>query len=116
MHFLLLLFINRERFTFSSVTLADAAEEINIPNSSKAIQEADLPVKLLRDNTDFFAAYRAKYFNDYLKSAKFTNCLKLASITPVFKKNARLSINNNRPVSLLPFISKMLERIICNYV
>ena len=39
---------NRERFTFSFVTLADVAKEINILNSSKAIQETDLPVKLLK--------------------------------------------------------------------
>ena len=53
---------NRERFTFSCVTIADVAKEITILNSSKAIQEADLPVKLLKDNKDFFAAYIAKYF------------------------------------------------------
>ena len=105
---------NRERFTLSSVTVSDVAKEINILNSSKAIQEADLPVKLLKDNKDFFAAYIAKYFNDSLKSAKFPNCLKLASITPVFKKNARTSKSNYRPVSVLPVISKVFERIICN--
>ena len=55
---------NWESFTFSSITLAGVAKEINILNSSKAIQEADLPVKLLKDNKDFFAAYIAKYFND----------------------------------------------------
>ena len=48
---------NRDRFTFSSVTLADVAKEINILDSSNAIQEADLPVKFLKDNKDFFAAY-----------------------------------------------------------
>ena len=50
--------------------------------------------ELLKDNKGFFAAYIAKYFNDFLKSAKFPNCLTLASITPVFKKNARTSKNN----------------------
>ena len=105
---------NRERFTFSSVTLADVGKEINILNITKAIQEADLPVKLLKDNKDFYAAYIAKYINNSMKSAKFPNCLKLASITPVFKKNARTSKNNYRPVSVLPVISKIFERIICN--
>ena len=105
---------NRERFKFSSVTLADVAKEINIFNSSEAVQEADLPVKLLKDNKDFFAAYIAKYFNDSLKSAKFPNCLKLASITPVFKKNARTSKNNYRPVSVLSVISRIFERTICH--
>ena len=37
-----------------TVTLADVAKEINILNSSKAVQEADLPVKLLKSNKDFF--------------------------------------------------------------
>ena len=105
---------NRERFTFSSVTLADVGKEINILNITKAIQEADLPVKLLKDNKDFYAAYIAKYINNSLKSAKFPNCSKLASITPVFKKNARPSKNNYRPVSVLSVISKIFERIICN--
>ena len=85
---------NQERFPFSSVTLADVEKEINILNISKAIQEPDLPVKLLKGNKDFCAACIAKCFNDSLKSAKFPNCLKLASITPVFKKNARTSKNN----------------------
>ena len=44
---------SRKRFTFSSVTIA----EINILNSSRSIQEADLPVKLLKDNKDFLPAY-----------------------------------------------------------
>ena len=104
---------NRERFTFSSVTLADVAKEINNLNSTKAIQEADIPVKLLKYNNDFFAAYIAKYFNVSLKGAKFPNCLKLASITPVFKKNSCTSKNNYRPGSVLPVISKIFERIIC---
>ena len=47
-----------------------------------------------------------------MKSAKFPKCLKLVFITPVFKTNARTSKNNYRPV--LPVISKIFERIICN--
>ena len=45
----------RQRFTFSPVILADVAKEINILNSSKVIQEADLPVNLLKYNKEFFA-------------------------------------------------------------
>ena len=61
---------------------------------------------------NFFTGCIAKYFEDFLKSAKFRKCLKLAFITPVFKTNARTSKNNYRPV--LPVISKIFERIICN--
>ena len=75
-------------------------QEVNILNSSKAIPEADLPVKLLKDDKDFFAAYITKYFSDSLKSTNFPNYQKLASITPVFKKNARTSKNNQKLISV----------------
>ena len=55
------------------VKLADVAKEVNILNSSKAIPEADLTVKLLKDDKDFFAAYITKYFSDSLKSTNFPN-------------------------------------------
>ena len=38
--------------------------------------------------------------------------MKLANITPVFKKGARTSKNNNRPVSILPIFSKIFEKFL----
>ena len=76
-------------------------KEVNILNSSKEIQEVDLSVKLLKDNKNFFAAYITRYLNDFLKSPKLPNCLKLATIISVFKKNAPTSKNNYRPVNAL---------------
>ena len=43
------------------------------------------------------------------ENGKFRNCLKLANITPVFKKGARASKSNYRPVSILPVFSKIFE-------
>ena len=38
--------------------------------------------------------------------------MKLANITPVFKKNDRTDKSNYRPVSILPNLSKVFERCI----
>ena len=38
--------------------------------------------------------------------------MKLANVTPVLKKGARISKNNYRPVSILPVLSKLFERLI----
>ena len=38
--------------------------------------------------------------------------MKLANVTPVFKKATRTSKNNFRPVSILPILSKLFERLI----
>ena len=36
----------------------------------------------------------------------------IANATPIFKKRARTSKNNYRPVSILPILSKLFERLI----
>ena len=47
--------------------------------------------------------------NKSLQNAKFLNCLKLANITPVFKKGACTSKNNYKPVSILPIFQRYLK-------
>ena len=81
-------------------------------DSSKAIQESDIPVKLIKGNSDLFAGIICKYLNESLEKSKFPDCLKLANVTPVFKKGARTSKNRYRPVSILPILSKLFERLI----
>ena len=57
---------------------------------SKAIQESDILVKIInKANKNLFAEAICFYFNKSLKYGKFPNCLKLANITPFFKKGAR---------------------------
>ena len=46
------------------------------------------------------------------KKIKFPDCLKLANVTPVFKKGAPTSKNNYRPVSILPILSELFESLI----
>ena len=88
-------------------------EEIQISDSLKAIRESNIPVKLIKGDSDPFVEIICKYFNESLEKSKCLDCLKLASITPVFKKVARTSENNYRPVSILPILSKVLfERLI----
>ena len=50
-------------------------------------------------------------FNDIFKTGNFPHNLKLADITPVFKKKNRLHEVNYGPVSVLPSISKVFERL-----
>ena len=59
---------------------------------------------------NFVAEAICFYFNKSLENGKFPNCLKLANITPVFKKDARTSKNNYRPVSIFSVFSKIFEK------
>ena len=103
---------NRPKFSFNSFSKEHVLEEIQMLDSLKAIQESNIPLKLIKENSDLFAEMICKYFNESLERSKFPDCLKLANVTPVFKKGARTSKNNYRPVSILPILSKLFEPLI----
>ena len=103
---------NTPKVFFNFVLKEHVLEEIQMLDSSKAIQESDIPVKLIKENSDLFAEIIWKYFNESLEIRKFPDCLKIANVTPIFKTGACISKNNYRPVSILPILSKIFERLI----
>ena len=42
----------------------------------------------------------------------FPNSWKMAKVTPIFKEDAKTDPNNYRPISVLPVVSKLIERIV----
>ena len=56
----------------------------------------------------------ANCINECIKQNKFPNELKIADITPIFKKEDPLDKTNYRPISILPTVSKIFERILFN--
>ena len=58
------------------------------------------------------AEFLCKTVNSAIKSANFPNSLKLADITPLPKKGRKDNKQNYRPLSILPALSKIFERIL----
>ena len=56
------------------------------------------------------------FFNRDLDSFCFPNELKLADIIPIHKKSASTDKGNYRPISLLPAVSKVFERLIAKQI
>ena len=52
--------------------------------------------------------------NQVFNNGVFPDKLKIAKAVPIFKKGDSTLINNYRPISLLPVISKVIEKIIYN--
>ena len=52
--------------------------------------------------------------NSSITSNTFPDKLKVADITPIYKKDDATNVKNYRPVSVLPAVSKIYERVIQN--
>ena len=91
-------------------------KEIEKLSNKKAKQNTDIPVKRVKQNADIFQSYISHFFNVYVDKGMFPSALKHADITPVFKKGYRSSKETYRPVSILPVISKILEKLLYNQI
>ena len=99
-------------FYFSHVDKNTVLKEIKKLNLNKAVQDSDIPVKILRENADSFADYIYLQFNEAVDSSKFADFFK-SDISAAFKQGSRNKKENYRPISILPLISKIFEKIIC---
>ena len=79
---------------------------------SKATGSDGIPGFLLKLTADIIAPSLTSLFNKSLKSGIFPSCMKIADITPLPKTGDRTLPTNYRPVSLLPILSKLLERVV----
>ena len=63
-----------------------------------------------------FGNYIYDFFNFFVDRGDFLSVLKIANITPVFRKGDRDLKDNYRPVSILPVISKIFEKLLYKQV
>ena len=76
---------------------------------NKATQQYDIPIKILKENSEIFPWILCRNFNNSLFSKVFPDSLKKVETTPVFKKDEKCLKNNYRLVSILPSVSKIYE-------
>ena len=67
-------------FYFSPVDKNNVLKEIKGLSANKAVQNNDIPVKVLKENANFFAEQITLHFNAVICSSKYEQ-IKLANIT-----------------------------------
>ena len=53
-------------------------------------------------------------FNTSIETSQFPNSWKVARFTPIFKDGDKTEKSNYRPISVLPVISKLFEKLFFN--
>ena len=100
------------KFSFREVNINDIINEINNLNAKKSGTFMNIPVKRLKEVVDIVAQPLTDIWNmEIVHGKKFASQLKLADITPLHKKLEAIKKENYRPVSLLPVVSKLFERV-----
>ena len=79
--------------------------------ANKATQNTDIPTKLIKENSDIFADFIFENLNDSISQSVFPSALKLANITPVYKKDSKSKKDHYRPITVFPGSSKIYERL-----
>ena len=102
----------KEKFSFRLVSKEEIQAIIKDLPSNKA-SGGEIPLNILK-KSDFTFDKLTDCINQALMNGKFPDSLKNANITPVHKKDDPTDKTNFRPVSVLPLLSKVFERVMYN--
>ena len=103
---------NISKFHFSETTIKNIENEIKKLNVSKKGTFKNISPKCLLDTLDVSGPILLNIWNeDILKDCAYPDKLKLADVSPEYKKENPLLAKNYRPVSVLPTVTKIFERL-----
>lgn len=101
-------------FTFKEI---DPHTVVKIFKSLKLKNTEDLwglSVNLISNVIDILAPYLACLFNVSIDSGVFPDLMKCSKVVPLYKSGKKTDPGNYRPVSVLPVLSKVFEKIMLN--
>ena len=98
-------------FNFNTITESETLSIINKLKNKNSSGKDEISNKLLKSIKDEIAKPLTIIINQSLKTGVFPDALKIAKVKPLYKKGDNFCLNNYRPISLLPTISKIFERV-----
>ena len=73
----------------------------------------NIPTKILKLGARSLSPILSCLINECFSSGFFPKCLKLARVTPIFKGGDPSSPSEWRPISIVPVLSKLIEKLVC---
>ena len=110
---------DREIPTLQMITITEdeVFNQLKALKTNKSTGSDGIPNKILKMIAIFLKEPLAKLFNKSISKGKYPSSWKHAHIIPVFKcKGSSSDVKSYRPISLLPSMSKVFEKIVYNRI
>ena len=101
-------------FRVTPATLPELSQALRNMSNSKASGEDGITLSMLRQTFPVIGPHLLHVINASIVSGTVPSEWKLAIITPLHKSGCRSDPNNYRPISILPTVAKLAERVVCN--
>ena len=102
------------RFKFKRISTLDIRDAIAKHKTAKSFGDDTISSYFLKLALPVMETSLAIMFNTSIETSQFPNLWKLARITPIFKGGDRSDKSNYRPISILPVISRLFEKLIAD--
>ena len=99
-------------FRLTSVSRIFVEKELKILKTKKATELDNLPSSLLKDCATSLWKPLSFIINLSITTGRVPNVWKMAKIVPIHKSGATDRPENYRPISVLPILSKILEKAV----
>ena len=94
----------------------EVEQSLNHLDTTKAYGQDGIPPRLLKEFSREISTSLCSLFNMSLTTGRLPMEWKYANVIPIHKKDCVEPVTNYRPISLLPIISKVLERCVFNNI
>ena len=100
------------KFEFQQITTAQITKVVQRLVNGKATGIHNIPNKVLKDSVHLIAPILMDIFNLSISAKIFPEDLKVLKVVPVYKSGERESLNNYRPIAVLPTIARVFEKLL----
>ena len=102
--------IQAASFSSECISKEKIIKERSSLDTSKATEKSNVPEKLLKGNSDIFPEFLFEILDNIIESGNFLEQLKWTDVKPIHRTDSRINKKNDRPVSILPNISKIYDK------
>lgn len=100
------------QFQFTSIPVSKVQTLLSKLLTNKACGIDGISAKLLKDASSVISFPLTCIFNKSLSSGIFPDSWKTAKVFPIYKGNEKNDANNYRPISVLPILAKVFEKLV----